>query len=147
MSREMSEDEREFVDDILATNSRLEVTEEGKVTEKPKKKRIPFYKNPAHWIGTFILLPVLVSALILMASFRADAYLGSESLSWLTTQELNDDFIKLVTDAGFGWLPGFIHIYAYRWFIIVGVFAVCFSIAGLIMYFDRKKHPEEEDSE
>lgn len=156
MDRPINKEEQEFIKETLLNNTtkheNLDKTIKNNVkntktlkqnSDTSVEKKTPFYKNPSLWIGFFILLPILLSSVILLASVKAAAYLGSESLSWLTEQELTDEFTEIATNAGFGWLPNFLQVYDYRWFIIIGLFALCFTIASIIMFADYRKHSKK----
>lgn len=156
MDRPINKEEQEFIKETLLNNTtkheNIDKTIKNNVkntktlkqnSDTSVEKKTAFYRNPSLWIGFFILLPILLSGVILLASVRAAAYLGSESLSWLTEQELTDEFTEIAANAGFGWLPNFLQVYDYRWFIIIGLFALCFTIASIIMFADYRKHSKK----
>lgn len=145
MKRELNDNEQEYIDNLLDDNSNVDVTKDGVNKKvKPKTKKVPLYKNATHWIGAFILLPVLLSMIIIIGTLRTEAYLGG-AIDWLKEQDLDGAFYQNLSNSEMNWMPMFIEIYSYRWLVIVGIFVVCFTIAGIIMFIDRKNNPLTEE--
>lgn len=147
MNNHKDQQNKEFLEDVLSRHNNFEVDEEAKIIKKPKnkkKKKIPPYKKASHWIGAFLLLPVLLSGIFMTFVIRAESFLGKESLQWLAKQDIDDSMAEAAKAAGLGWLPEFLAIYNYRWIIMISLFTICFFIAGIIMVMDNKKYNDNK---
>ena len=155
MRRELNEDEFDFVDSLLVSsgdsnkvgrkkNESVVLNSRNSVKAKAVRagstpKRVPFYKDATNWAGFFIVVPFIFAVLVLVLSVRVEAMLNSGELAWLLGQDMSDDALALLKSAGFDWLPGFLSVYNYRFFIIAGIFLLSFTFATLILCFSARK--------
>lgn len=138
MNAKMTDEEKLFVQDILATSKKVEVTDSGLVVPVKKAKKIPPYKNLNHWAIAFMVLPFVVSGFFLAGMFRLSAYMGEGSLIILSQNQLGDDFAQLMKFMGFSDFPLLVSVYEVRWFIVAAVFFVSFAIATLFLLLNYK---------
>lgn len=139
MSVKMTDEEKLFVQDILATSKRVEVTDSGSVVPIRKAKKIPPYKNLNNWAIAFMIFPFVVSGFFLAGMFRLSAYMGEESLILLSQNQFGEDFAQLMKFMGFSDFSLLVSVYEVRWFIVAAVFFVSFAIATVFLLLNYKK--------
>lgn len=159
MAQELNDDEKDFLDNILSQRKDLQSEEnrdsniiakkvnKKELKKKKKRDKVPGYKNPAHWIGAFLLLPVILSSVFFIGILRIESFFGKETLNWLAEQKVDDNMRAIAEQAGMGWLPDFLVFYEYRWIIIMILFTVCFAIAIIIMVSDAKRHKNGKEND
>lgn len=145
----MSEEEKNFVNEVLEDykDDKKTNTKIVKNKEKKEKSSIAPYKKISNWVAAFFVLPFLLTGVFFAFLMRAQAYLGSGTIQWLSDNNMGKEIAETAAKAGFGWLPTFLEIYEYRWIIIIACFTVCFIIAILLMLLDVKQTEKEKIEE
>lgn len=155
--REMSDDEKNFIEDTLRSHNNLEVEENEKddshvkIVDTKKKKRTPGYKNPTHWLIAFSSLPILAIAAFFIMLMRAEQYLGGRgTIDYLVENNhgVQGEMIKKVAqEAGQEWLPTFLLVYEYRITIVSVLIALFLIIVITFVLIDAKRHKKKTQSE
>lgn len=157
MSTNFSEQELDFIENALSTRQDLELSEErvddnkGKSHVKPVIRKTvqsstPGYKKTSHWIAALFILPFLLVGVFYLFLLNAQSFLGGKgTLDWLANSHYGNEIADTAAKSGFTWLPTFLEIYAYRWPIIIGCFAVCFAFVGILMVRDAAKNNKADN--
>lgn len=143
-SRKLTEEEIAFIEETLDSQEDLELLDENdqqriRIVQKPKvkKKKIPAYKNPMHWVVAFISAPILLSGAFMFFLFRLETILGAGSLEWLTDSGSGELVKNTAEEMGLTWLPQVLEIYENRWLIIGILFTVFFILAIIVIIYDN----------
>lgn len=153
MSKEMSDEQQQFIEDALKPHKDLETKKNKSKQEvkivKVKRKRVPGYKNPTHWMIAFTSIPVLLVAGFFILLMRAEQYLGGkDTLEYLVEHNKGQEgemINQVAQQAGQGWLPGFLTVYEYRIPIVTVIIAVFLILVVGFVLIDSKLHPKEKD--
>lgn len=147
---QLNEDERNFIEESLAGREGVELqeteetltilkNEKAKKIKGVKKDRLPFL------IGGFFILPFILTGIFLVSLYRVQSFVGGQStLDWLSKQQLDSEFQKTASAAGFDWMPQFLEIYSNRGLIIAITFTVPFLIACALIAYDVNKRKDLE---
>ncbi len=137
--RVLSDEEMQFVEDSLPDGSQVfGATQDGGVDvvvppPAPQKSRWRGVLNPLHWAGFFVALPFVLAGGFALFLTNAESMLGgSQIVADLSGTSYGSVVEAASAQAGLRWLPEFLDIYRWRMWIVVGLFAVSFAVAGLI---------------
>lgn len=154
MKRNLTEQEKNFIQQSLEYSDKKDYSpDKNKITEKEKqsnstkkkKGKKPGYKNPVHWIGAFLALPILLSGIFLLFVIRAENFLGKDALDYFSKNNMAKTMAE--SQPEYEWLPFIVQVYEFRWVIIIGLFVLCFIIAGLIMLYDIKYNNNNSEND
>lgn len=155
MDRELSSDEKSFVEETLSShrNLDLEVDEETNTVKvvKTSQAKVPGYKNPFRWFIAIASLPVLLVGAFFVLLIRAENYLGGkQTLQYLVENnygETGEMIAQVAENAGQGWLPEFLVIYEYRMPIIVAVVVIFLAILLTYTLVDNWRYKKKQEKE
>lgn len=147
--RKLTAEELEFLEETLEDQEELEFVEDNEASpikkkDKPafnKRKKVPPYKNPMHWVVAFILAPVLLSGAFMFFLLRLETVFGAGSLQWLSESESGGLVKETASDMGMTWLPEVIQVYDNRWLIIGALFTLFFVLAIMVIVYDNVIQP------
>lgn len=109
------------------------------------RRTIPWYKSIATWLAMVCMaIPLIVFALVVIATYRTESYLGSGTIDWITHNMDDPGFKEMASRVGMGWLPLFLNIYDIRWEIVGGVFILCASIAAVLLWVAQRHRTRVE---
>lgn len=154
--REMSEKEQAFVNSIIESKEKDKIitnndsgnnaehksnTKDSNDNKRDSQldKKVKVSHGLSKWIALFMIMPIAISVVFYYFIFKMETYFGKESLDFLRSQELGEDFYSELEKAGFGWTEPLMAVYDYRWVIIVSIFIVFFAIAALLMFIDSRR--------
>lgn len=162
--RELSDQEKEFIKSI--TKKRGQETDPDSFLNKAREaelkydsalapesdsvpddqdidsRDLPGYKRISRWIAALLILPMALSAGFMVLIMRTEAYVGKDSMEWISKNGNTEAFSDAVSDAGMSWMTTMVSLYGYRWLIVGVLFAVCFSIAIVLALLDARKRSE-----
>lgn len=149
---QLNDGERNFIEESLAGRDGLEIQETDEeiiVLKKKKSKKIRAEKKDRlpFLIGGFFILPFILTGIFMIALYRIESFVGGKStLDWLSSQEIDSEFQKTASAAGFSWMPQFLEVYANRGLIIAVTFTIPFLIACVLIAYDANKRKNLEPS-
>lgn len=150
---QLNENERNFIEESLSGREDVELQEtDEKLTvikkEKTRKDKTARKEKLPFLIGGFFLLPFILTGIFMIALYRIESFVGGKSaLDWLSKQQLDSEFQKTATAAGFDWMPQFLEIYSNRGLIIAVTFTIPFLIACGLIAYDVSKRKDLEPTE
>lgn len=155
MKRDLTELEKDFIENQLKEKNNVEIIEKEDYIEiielkKPKFDTKNFFLfRPTFWVTIILIIPFIITAFIMTTIIRIESFLGADSLKWLSSNNMSDQIQQVSQESGISWLPMFLDIYPNIGIIIGVIFAVFIILAAIVLIInflikDKKNKKDEE---